>query len=120
MKAAEDGRRYDLAHVLDGAMNRSGLVERSMSPQLIIVGGILRQNLTQVRFAQDNQMVDAIASDRSNQPFGEAGRNDAPRRTTRCTRRRHHALVRRTVASRAVVILLTQARRNRDCSRRYP
>jgi hypothetical protein len=44
MKSAEDGRRYDAAHVLDGAMDRSVLVERSMSPQLVIIGGILRQN----------------------------------------------------------------------------
>src|SRR5437016_6220152 len=44
MKSAEDGRRYNVAHVLDGAMDRSILVERPMSPQLIIVGGILRQN----------------------------------------------------------------------------
>src|SRR6266571_9472267 len=36
MKAAEDGRRYDAAHVLDGAIDRSVLVERPMSPQLII------------------------------------------------------------------------------------
>jgi hypothetical protein len=45
MKAAEDGRRYDAAHALDGAMDRSVLVERPMSPQFIIIGGILRQNL---------------------------------------------------------------------------
>jgi hypothetical protein len=44
MKAAEDGRRYDAAHVLDGAMDRSVFVERPMGPQLVIVGGILRQN----------------------------------------------------------------------------
>jgi hypothetical protein len=43
MKAAEDGRRYDAAHVLDGAMDRSVLVERPMGPQFIIIGGILRQ-----------------------------------------------------------------------------
>src|SRR5436189_3260812 len=51
MKAAEDGRRYDAAHVLDGAINRSVLVERPMSPQLIIISGILRQYPAQVRFA---------------------------------------------------------------------
>jgi len=44
VKSAEDARRYDAAHVLDGAMDRSVLVERPMSPQLIIVGGILRQD----------------------------------------------------------------------------
>ena len=32
MKAAEDGRRYDAALVLDGAINRSVFVERPMSP----------------------------------------------------------------------------------------
>jgi hypothetical protein len=46
MKSTEDGRRYDAAHVLDGAMDRSVFVERPMSPQLIIIGGILRQNPT--------------------------------------------------------------------------
>jgi hypothetical protein len=44
IRAAEDGRRYDAAHVLDGATDRSVFVERPMSPQLIIIGGILRQN----------------------------------------------------------------------------
>src|SRR6266567_9020300 len=37
MKAAEDGRKYDAAHVLDGAMDRSVLVERPMRPQLVII-----------------------------------------------------------------------------------
>src|SRR3981081_223477 len=78
MKAAEDGRRHDAARVLDGAMDRGVLVERPMSSQLVIIGGILHQNLAQVRFAQYNHMVDALASDRSDQPFGEAV---LPRRT---------------------------------------
>jgi hypothetical protein len=46
MKAAEDGRRYDAAHMLDGAMDRRVLVKRPMSPQLVVIGGILRQNST--------------------------------------------------------------------------
>jgi hypothetical protein len=44
MKSAEDGRRYDAAHVLDGAMDWSIFAKRSMSPQLVIIGGIFRQN----------------------------------------------------------------------------
>ena len=60
MKAAEDGRRHDAARVLDGAMDRSVLVERPMSSQLVIIGGILHQNLAQVRFAENNHMVDAL------------------------------------------------------------
>jgi hypothetical protein len=63
MKSAEDGRRYDAARVLDGAMDRSVLVERPMSPQLVIVGGILRQNAAQVPFAQDHDAIDALVSD---------------------------------------------------------
>ena len=72
MKSAEEGRRYDAAHVLDGSMDGSVFVERPMSSQLVIIGGILRQNPAQVCFAQNNQMVDALASDRSDHPFGEA------------------------------------------------
>jgi hypothetical protein len=37
MKSTEDGRRYDAAYVLDGGMDRSVLVERSMCPQLVIM-----------------------------------------------------------------------------------
>jgi len=44
MKSAEDGRRYDAAHLPDGAMDRSVFVERPMSSQLIIIDGILHQN----------------------------------------------------------------------------
>ena len=72
MKSAEDGRRYDVAQALDGAVDRRILVERPMSPQLIIVSSILRQNPAQMRLAQYDHMVDALAPDRSDQPFGNA------------------------------------------------
>jgi len=36
METAQDGHRYDPAHMLDGAMDRRILVERLMRPQLII------------------------------------------------------------------------------------
>jgi hypothetical protein len=72
MKSAEDGRRYDAACVLDGAMDRSVFAKRPMSPQLVIINGISRQDAAEVRFAQDNHMVDALATNRSDQSFGEA------------------------------------------------
>ena len=72
MKAAEDGRRYDATHMLDGATDRRVLVKRPMSPQLVIISGISRQDSAEVRFAQDDNMVDTLASDRSDQSFGEA------------------------------------------------
>ena len=40
MKSAEDGRRYDAAHVLDGAMDRSVLVERPMSPPELVKAAV--------------------------------------------------------------------------------
>jgi hypothetical protein len=60
MKSAKDGRRYGPAHVLDRAIPRSLLVQSPVRPQLIIVGGILRQNPAYVGIAQDNYMVDAL------------------------------------------------------------
>jgi hypothetical protein len=44
MKSTEDRDRCDAAYVLDGAMDRSVFAKRPMSPRLIIIGGILRQN----------------------------------------------------------------------------
>jgi hypothetical protein len=52
-------------------MERGVLVERPISPQLIVVGSILRQNSTQLRFTKNDYMVDALAPDRSDQPFSE-------------------------------------------------
>jgi hypothetical protein len=43
-----------------------------MSPQRIVVGSILRQYPAQVCFTQNDYVVDALAPDRSDQPFGEA------------------------------------------------
>ena len=72
MEASEDRRRYNGADVLDGTMDWSILVERPMSPELVIVGGLLGQYPAQVRFAQDNHVVHALAPDRSDQSFSEA------------------------------------------------
>jgi hypothetical protein len=69
MKSDGDGRRY--AYLLDSTMDPSSFAKRSMRPQLVIVGDISPESDVR-RFAQDNQMVDALASDRSYQPFSEA------------------------------------------------
>ena len=54
-------------------MERGVLVERPISPQLIVVvvTSILRQNSTQLRFTKNDYTVDALAPDRSDQPFSE-------------------------------------------------
>ena len=71
MKTSEDGHRYNAAQVLNGAMDRGILIERPMGSQLIIVGSISLQNSAQMRLAQDEHMVDALAPDRSDQAFSK-------------------------------------------------
>jgi hypothetical protein len=44
MKSAEDRHRCDAAYVLDAAMDRSVFAKRPMSPQLVIISGVPRQN----------------------------------------------------------------------------
>jgi hypothetical protein len=44
VKSAEDRYRCDAAYVLDDAMDRSVFAKRPMSPQLVIISGILRQD----------------------------------------------------------------------------
>lgn len=43
-----------------------------MGPQFVIVRRILLQNSEQMRFIQNDDMVDALASDRCDQPLGKA------------------------------------------------
>ena len=44
VKATDDRLRCDAADVLDGTMDWSAFVKRPMSPQLVIINGILRQD----------------------------------------------------------------------------
>src|ERR1700719_1729192 len=48
------------------------LVQRSVRSQIVVIPGIGLQNPAEVRLAQGDYMVDAFASDRSDQSFGEA------------------------------------------------
>jgi hypothetical protein len=48
------------------------LVQRAMSPRFVVIARVGLQDPVEVPFAQDNNMVGALATDRSNQPFGEA------------------------------------------------
>src|SRR5712672_355631 len=52
--------------------NRRILVQRPMCSDGVVVMGVRFQNATQMRLAQDNHMIDALAPDRSDQPFGKA------------------------------------------------
>ena len=45
------------------------LVEHKVSAHPIVVGGVIRQQMAEVPFPQDHDMVEALASDRADQPF---------------------------------------------------
>ena len=73
VEAPDDRLRCDAAYVLDGTMDWSVFAKRPMSSQLVVVGSILRQDPAQVRFAQDNHMVNALRGQiDTDEPFGEA------------------------------------------------
>jgi len=50
-------------------MERGVLAERKMCTHLIVVGRIICQQFAQVRFPEHHDMVEAFASDLSDQPF---------------------------------------------------
>jgi hypothetical protein len=50
-------------------MERDILVKRKVRAHPIVVGGLIRQQMTEVPFPQHHDMVKALASDRADQPF---------------------------------------------------
>src|SRR6266403_3159134 len=52
--------------------NRRILVQRPMCSDGVVVMGVRFQNAAQMRFAQNDEMVHTLATDRSDQPFGKA------------------------------------------------
>src|ERR1035437_3885125 len=63
VKAAEDRLRCDCADALNRAMKRGVLVQRAMSPQLIIVGSIRAEDSAQVLFPEHDHLVQALPAD---------------------------------------------------------
>ena len=68
VKAAEDGLRCDGADALNRAMERGVLIQRSMSPQLIIIGGICAEDSAKVRFTKHDHVVQTLPADRADEP----------------------------------------------------
>ena len=50
-------------------MERSNLVERKVRTYPVVVGGVIRQQMAEVPFPQHHDMVEALASERADQPF---------------------------------------------------
>jgi hypothetical protein len=50
-------------------MERGILFERKVGAHPIVVVGVIRQQMAEVPFPQHHNMVEALASDRADQPF---------------------------------------------------
>ena len=50
-------------------MERGILVERKVRAHTIVVGRVIRQKMAEMPFPQHHDMVEALASDRADQPF---------------------------------------------------
>src|SRR5215216_7535961 len=81
MKSAENRFRHDLAEPLDWSRQRRILGQSKMWPDIVVVSGIRRKNATQVILARDHDVIEALPSDRADQPLrmailpGRARRN---------------------------------------------
>jgi len=93
METAEPSDRCDTPDGLRRSMERSILVERKVRTHPVVVGGVIRQQMAEVSFPQHHDMVEALASDRANQPFdmtvlhGERGAIGRSRMPMACSRR---------------------------------
>jgi hypothetical protein len=65
MKAAKERPRGDGAEALDRPMNRAVLLQRSMCPRFIIIGGVCAEDPAQMRFTDHDHVVEAFPSDRA-------------------------------------------------------
>ena len=72
MEAAEDGERFDASGPLNLASNRRIFVQRPMRSDVVVIASIVSQDSTQMYLAHDNDVVQTLTPDRSDQPFGKA------------------------------------------------
>src|SRR5258708_6438705 len=73
MQATDFGNLHDPACLgeLDGPDVRRILVERKMRARPVIVGEVAGQDAAQVAFAENQNVIQTLASDRADEPLGE-------------------------------------------------
>src|SRR5512139_967069 len=69
VKAAKKRSRCDRGKKLGSSMERSVLGQGPVSPEAVVVVGVCAQDPAQVRLAQDHDMIQAVSSDRADEPF---------------------------------------------------
>jgi hypothetical protein len=65
-------RGFDASISLNSAGDSRILIQGSIRSDAVVVMGVRIQNPTQMRLAQNNHMIDALAPDRSFQPLGKS------------------------------------------------
>src|ERR1700682_1702089 len=71
MKSAQDGARTDDTGALYRARDRRILVKGSMSPDAVVVMSVRFQNPAEMCLAQNDDVIQTLTPDRSDQPFGK-------------------------------------------------
>jgi hypothetical protein len=70
VESTKDGLCNDVTKPVDRARKRRVLGQSEMGPDMVIVGSIYLENLTQVGLAKDDDVIQAFSTDRANQPLG--------------------------------------------------
>ena len=70
VESAEDGLCNDVAKPVDRTKKRRVLSQSEMRPEMVVIGSIGLENLTQVGLAKDHYVIQAFSTDRANQPLG--------------------------------------------------
>ena len=72
VKSAKDRMRNNISAPRDRARIGRILLERNVSSQFVIIAGIFRKNSAKILFVDHDQMIRALAPDRSDQAFNIA------------------------------------------------
>ena len=71
MEFAEDGLCNDVTKPVDRTRKRRVLASQSeMRPDMVVIGSISLENLTQMDLAKDDDVIQAFSTDRANQALG--------------------------------------------------
>ena len=72
VEASEYGRKYDTSERVHRSAERCILAESQVRGDTVIVCGISRQDSAKMRFPQHHDTIEALASDRTDQPSNMA------------------------------------------------
>jgi len=70
MKSTEDRPSSDFTEPLNGTKKRYVLGKCKMLPDMVVIGRISLENLTQMGLAKDDDVIRVFSTDRANQPLG--------------------------------------------------